>query len=141
VPLLGVAESPPNTMWPGLRPTSMSSFVLIHRTVWPQYTNVTDKQDNGSIAQGKPFYKWWPKNGVSQQIPPRPSAEALPPWYNQSLSPASWLQSTDPVGQSDFYHLCSPLACRQRYSKLYTNGIKVHRNWETSKLDIYSVTE
>jgi len=25
----------------------MPSFVLIHPTVWPQYTNVTDKTDNG----------------------------------------------------------------------------------------------
>jgi len=28
---------------------------LIHPTVWPQYTNVTDRQtDNGSVAQGEP---------------------------------------------------------------------------------------
>jgi len=33
-----------NTLWPGPRPTSMPSFILIHRTVWPQYTNVSDKQ-------------------------------------------------------------------------------------------------
>jgi len=32
--------------------------ILIHPTVWPQYTNVTDRQtDNGLIAQGEPFYK------------------------------------------------------------------------------------
>jgi len=33
---------------------------LIHPTVWPQYTNVTDRQDrqdNGPIAYGEPFYK------------------------------------------------------------------------------------
>ena len=41
----------------------MPSFILIHPTVWPQYTNVTDRQtgqrgqDNGPIAQGEPFYK------------------------------------------------------------------------------------
>jgi len=39
----GGAGSPPNTMWPGQRPTCMPSFILIHPTVWPQYTNVTDK--------------------------------------------------------------------------------------------------
>ena len=44
-PLGEGAGSPPNTMWPGLRPTSMPSFILIHPTVWPQYTNVTDRQD------------------------------------------------------------------------------------------------
>jgi len=53
-------------MWAGLRPTSMSSFILIHPTVWPQYTNVTDRQnrqtDNGLIAYGEPFYKRSPKN-------------------------------------------------------------------------------
>jgi len=46
VPLWGGgAGSPSNTMWPGPRPTSMPSFILIHRTVWPQFTNVTGRQD------------------------------------------------------------------------------------------------
>jgi len=34
----------------------MPSFMLIHPTVWPQYTNVTDRQDrtdNGTIALGR----------------------------------------------------------------------------------------
>jgi len=39
------AGFPPNTMWPGLRPTCMPSFILIHPTVWPQCTNVIDRQD------------------------------------------------------------------------------------------------
>ena len=39
------AGSPSNTMWPGPRPTCMPSFILIHSTVWPQYTNVTDRQN------------------------------------------------------------------------------------------------
>jgi len=34
--------SPSNTVWPGPRPTYVASFNLIHPTVWPQYTNVTD---------------------------------------------------------------------------------------------------
>jgi len=39
------AGSPSNTMWPGPRPTSLPSGILIHPTVWPQYTNyVTDRQ-------------------------------------------------------------------------------------------------
>jgi len=51
----------------------MPSFILIRPTVWPQYTNVTDRQrgqtgqtdrtDNGPIAYGEPFYKRSPKNG------------------------------------------------------------------------------
>ena len=36
--------SPSNTMWPEPRPTSMPSFILVHPTVWPQYTNITDRQ-------------------------------------------------------------------------------------------------
>jgi len=31
------------TLWPGPRPTCMPSFILICPTVWPQYTNVTDR--------------------------------------------------------------------------------------------------
>ena len=37
--------SPSNTVWPGPRPTCMPSFILIRPTVWPQYTNVTDRPD------------------------------------------------------------------------------------------------
>ena len=40
----GGAGSPSNTMWPGPRPTCVPSFILIRQTVWPQYTNVTDRQ-------------------------------------------------------------------------------------------------
>ena len=41
----GGAGSSSNTMWPGLRPSCMPSFILIRPTVWPQCTNVTDRQD------------------------------------------------------------------------------------------------
>jgi len=41
---VGRAESPSNTMWLGPRPTSVPSGILIHTTVWPQYT-ATDRQD------------------------------------------------------------------------------------------------
>ena len=37
------AGSPSNTVWPGLRPTSVPSCILIHPTFWPQYTSVTDR--------------------------------------------------------------------------------------------------
>ena len=68
VPLLGGSWVPSNTMWPGLRPTSTPSGILIHPTIWPQYTNVADRQDrteqtdNGPIGQGKLLYKGSPKN-------------------------------------------------------------------------------
>jgi len=42
---LGGAGSPFNTTWPGPKPTYMPSFVLIRPTIWPQYTNVTDRID------------------------------------------------------------------------------------------------
>ena len=32
-------------MWPGLRRTCVPSFILIRLTVWPQCTNVADRQD------------------------------------------------------------------------------------------------
>jgi len=38
VPLLGTAGSPSNTMWPGPRPASVPSGILIHPAVWPQQT-------------------------------------------------------------------------------------------------------
>jgi len=51
VPLsVGGAGSPSNTMWPGPRPMHIPSGILIHTTVWPQYTNVTDRQAYGPIA-------------------------------------------------------------------------------------------
>jgi len=37
------AGSPSNTMWPGPRSTCVPSFILIHPTVWPQYTNITNR--------------------------------------------------------------------------------------------------
>jgi len=49
----------------------MPSFILIRPTVWPQYTNVTDRTDRQTdrtgeeddpIVQGKSFYKRSPKN-------------------------------------------------------------------------------
>ena len=54
LPVVG-AGSLSNTMWPELRPTFIPSGILIHSAVWPQYTNVTDRQDNGPIALGEPF--------------------------------------------------------------------------------------
>jgi len=46
VPLYGRGPgSPSNAMWPGPRPTCTPSFILIRPTLWPQYTNVIDRQD------------------------------------------------------------------------------------------------
>jgi len=39
----GGAGSPSNTMWPGPRPTCMPRFTLIQPTIWPHYTNITDR--------------------------------------------------------------------------------------------------
>jgi len=46
VPLLGgTGSGSPSAQWPGLRPTSVPSGIVMRSTIWPQYTNVTDKQD------------------------------------------------------------------------------------------------
>jgi len=45
VPLGRGSWVPCNTMWPGPRPASVPSCILIHPTVWPQYINVTDSTD------------------------------------------------------------------------------------------------
>ena len=62
VPLSVVgAGSPSTTVWPGPRPTSTPSFILIRPNIWPQYTNVTDRQQRqwfDSTARtvfGRPF--------------------------------------------------------------------------------------
>jgi len=47
----GAAGSPSNTIWPGSRPTCMPSLILIHPSVWPQYTNVTDRQTGQTTVQ------------------------------------------------------------------------------------------
>jgi len=47
----GGAGSSSNTMWSGPRPTCTPSFIWIHPTVWPQYTNVTDRQDRQTDRQ------------------------------------------------------------------------------------------
>jgi len=53
----GGAGSPSNTMSTGPRPTCLPSFVFICPTIWPQYTNITDRTDrqtdNGLIASGR----------------------------------------------------------------------------------------
>ena len=45
------AGSPSNTMWPGSRPTSLPSGIFILPTVWPQYTNVTDRTKRSDAEQ------------------------------------------------------------------------------------------
>ena len=46
----GAAGSASNTMSPGPRPNSVPSGILIHPTVWTQYTNITDRQDKGDVS-------------------------------------------------------------------------------------------
>ena len=64
----GGAGSSSNTMWPGLRPTCVPSFTLIHPTVWPQYTNITDigrkfadvPLFGGGVGAASPSNTMWP---------------------------------------------------------------------------------
>ena len=52
VPLWGGGDgSPSKTLWPGPRPTCKPSFILIRQAVWPQYTNVTDRQTGQTDRQ------------------------------------------------------------------------------------------
>jgi len=53
--------SPSNTMWPWSRPTCMPSFILIHPTIWPQYTNVT-QTDRQTRTDSKRFTSSRPKS-------------------------------------------------------------------------------
>jgi len=73
----GVSWVPSSTMWPGPRPTSIPSGILVHPAIWPQqiwihptvcpqYTNVTDiRQDRqwtdsiGRAVFERPFVKWF----------------------------------------------------------------------------------
>ena len=51
VPLWGRGTGfPSNTMWPGPRPICLPSFILIHPTVCPQYTNVADRQTDRQLS-------------------------------------------------------------------------------------------
>jgi len=52
-PFHGGAESPSNIMTPGPRPISVPGGILVHPTIWPQYTNVTDRQ----IVQTRQRYR------------------------------------------------------------------------------------
>jgi len=52
---------PSNTMWPGPSPTYIPSFILIHPTVWPQYTNVTDRTDRHTDRQDRQGYQTVPR--------------------------------------------------------------------------------
>ena len=121
-PLLGTGTgSPSNTMWPGPRPTGVLSFIFICPTVWPQYTNVTDRTGKGkeeylysaflhqgthkALRHGSQFYlKTTPclpfLRGVHQMSPPQQLRQQTSncsslliyrPLKDERLSWPSWL--------------------------------------------------
>ena len=49
------AGSSSNTVSPGMRPASLSSGILIHPTVWPQYRQ--DRHTGHPVASGESFTK------------------------------------------------------------------------------------
>jgi len=65
--LLCPFPSSSETMSRGPRPTSVPSGTLTHPTVWPQYTNVTDRQDNGSVMVTQETVSIIIKGSVLQQ--------------------------------------------------------------------------
>ena len=81
-----LAGSPSNTMWPGPRRTSMHSFVLIYRTLWPQYTNVIDRQDRQtgqrSVSIGRTVFTVQSYSPADANVPSREGISALPGEYN-----------------------------------------------------------
>jgi len=65
-PFLGGAGSPSNALSPGPTPTFVPSDILIHPTIWLQYTNITDrtdrqdrtdKQTDRQQTESEPFFK------------------------------------------------------------------------------------
>jgi len=61
--LWGRVGSPSNTVWPGPRPISIPSGILINQPFAHNTpTSQTDRTDSVLIAQGEPFYKRSPKN-------------------------------------------------------------------------------
>ena len=54
----GGARCPSNTMWPRSRPTCKPSFILIHATVWSQYTDVKDRQTDSRQTDRQTGEEW-----------------------------------------------------------------------------------
>ena len=91
-------------MWPGLRPTSLPSGILIHPTVWPQYTNVTDRQDRTTVNQ---VCHWLFGSSVT----------AGHGWPPVTAGIGEWL---DGVGQAGMY----------RTEEQMNGRTRLHRFWE-----------
>jgi len=98
VPLSGGATSPSNTMWLGPRPTSIPSGILILPTVWPQYTNVTDRQDR----QGPDSIGWLvlrsPKNRDAQKKQSSHKVSRVSPEVGPSEGSLRWERFVKEVG-------------------------------------------
>ena len=81
----------------------MQSFILIHPTIWPQYTNViyrTDRQRdrtvNGLIAQGEPFYKQSPDK-YCKTFSTTNTTKNLPQFLKYAMKQASVHHSIDRI--------------------------------------------
>jgi len=79
----GEAGSPTNTMWPGPRPTSVPSGILIHPAVWPQQTWA---ENGGALC---------PFGGLGPHLTYCRLGRVLPPYQVVSgilIHPAVWPQ-------------------------------------------------
>jgi len=92
---VGGTGSPSNTMSPGPRPTTVPSDILIHATVWSQYTNVIDRQnrqENDPAAYGRPLLvtvtvaKKTAINECRLQPTPKPEVEIWRKPHKRTLS-------------------------------------------------------
>ena len=69
-----------NTTWPQPRPTCMPSFILVRPTVWPQYTNVTDRTDRHCVSIG-----WTVLQTVAQKSVNIPRSYRQEGWLSQTF--------------------------------------------------------
>ena len=91
-PLGRGAESPSNTMWPGPTPTRMPSFILIRKTLWSQYTNVTGRQDR----TGKTAVRQHRPNRFNVNFSRHVTCISYPA-VHESLLGSKWRRQTDIV--------------------------------------------
>ena len=103
VPLYGRGGgSPSNT---GPRPTCTPSFILIRPTVWPQYTNVTDRTDRQTYRQRSDSIGRTVLQTVAQKRSPMPTTlDATNPFCGYRLHMVTYNMSAAVAEMGDRGH-------------------------------------
>jgi len=105
------AGSLSNTMWPGLRPTSMPSFILMHPTILPQHTNATDRTRQRDRQTDRTTVRWHTANRFKNG---RPKTERAKYWY--------WFSNTKKVLVSvlqSFFNICIGIGIGNTFCRVY----------------------